>query len=170
MQLYLRCKRACGPTVVLLSVSGRLGVGCNTGGPHLPDVSLQVYTRSVIEPLPSPPPSADADSASKGIDRQKKKGKMTDEEIMEKLSRLISSPVESELLVQRCTACASTLGLCNVAFFHCRCDGFLWCMHGKGAVMSELWILVKAISICLQCYLFSFFQQSQDNFLHFAHL
>lgn len=43
---------------------------------------IQVYTRSVIEPLPAP-----EGDASKAADRQKKKGnKMTDEEIMEKLS------------------------------------------------------------------------------------
>lgn len=43
----------------------------------------QVYTRSVIEPLPPP----DGDAATKAAERQKKKGgKMTDEEIMEKLS------------------------------------------------------------------------------------
>lgn len=43
----------------------------------------QVYTRSVIDPLPAP----DGDAATKAADRQKKKGgKMTDEEIMEKLS------------------------------------------------------------------------------------
>lgn len=42
---------------------------------------LQVYTRSVIDPLPAP-----EGDASKAADRQKKKGgKMTDEEIMEKL-------------------------------------------------------------------------------------
>lgn len=42
----------------------------------------QVYTRSVIDPLPAP-----EGDASKAADRQKKKGgKMTDEEIMEKLS------------------------------------------------------------------------------------
>lgn len=43
----------------------------------------QVYTRSVIDPLPAP-----EGDASKAADRQKKKGgKMTDEEIMEKLRR-----------------------------------------------------------------------------------
>lgn len=43
----------------------------------------QVYTRSVIEPLPAP----DTGDATKAAERQKKKGgKMTDEEIMEKLS------------------------------------------------------------------------------------
>ncbi|KAJ8274372.1 hypothetical protein COCON_G00089970 [Conger conger] len=55
-----------------------------------PEHTKSVYTRSVIEPLPSPPPSADADSAAKGIDRQKKKGKMTDEEIMERLRTIVS--------------------------------------------------------------------------------
>ncbi|KAJ8389636.1 hypothetical protein AAFF_G00118730 [Aldrovandia affinis] len=55
-----------------------------------PEYTKSVYTRSVIDPLPPPPPSADADSASKGIDRQRKKGKMTDEEIMEKLRTIVS--------------------------------------------------------------------------------
>ncbi|XP_035279079.1 serine/threonine-protein kinase PAK 2-like isoform X1 [Anguilla anguilla] len=58
-----------------------------------PEHTKSVYTRSVIDPLPSPPPCADADSASKGVDRQKKKGtgsKMTDEEIMEKLRTIVS--------------------------------------------------------------------------------
>lgn len=42
-----------------------------------------MYTRSVIDPIPAP----ESDAASKAADRQKKKGgKMTDEEIMEKLS------------------------------------------------------------------------------------
>lgn len=41
----------------------------------------QINTRSVIDPLPAP-----EGDASKAADRQKKKGgKMTDEEIMEKL-------------------------------------------------------------------------------------
>lgn len=44
----------------------------------------QVYTRSVIEPLPAPD---GGDAATRAAERQKKKGgKMTDEEIMEKLS------------------------------------------------------------------------------------
>lgn len=46
----------------------------------------QVYTRSVIDPLPPPATTPDGDAASKAADRQKKKGKMTDEEIMDKLS------------------------------------------------------------------------------------
>lgn len=42
-----------------------------------------MYTRSVIDPIPAP----EVDAASKAADKQKKKGgKMTDEEIMEKLS------------------------------------------------------------------------------------
>lgn len=46
-------------------------------------VLCQVYTRSVIDPIPAP----EGDAASKAADRQKKKGgKMTDEEIMDKLS------------------------------------------------------------------------------------
>ena len=47
-------------------------------------VLCQVYTRSVIDPLPA----TEVDSASKAADRKKNKGgKMTDEEIMEKLSK-----------------------------------------------------------------------------------
>ncbi|XP_068194256.1 serine/threonine-protein kinase PAK 2-like [Antennarius striatus] len=49
-----------------------------------PEHTKSVYTRSVIEPL-------DGDVASKATDRQKKKGgKMTDEEIMEKLRTIVS--------------------------------------------------------------------------------
>lgn len=47
---------------------------------------VQVYTRSVIEPIPAPSVCPDGDAASKAADRQKKKGKMSDEEIMDKLS------------------------------------------------------------------------------------
>ena len=50
---------------------------------------VQVYTRSVIDPIPAPSPCVDGDVASKAADRQKKKGKMTDEEIMDKLSKLL---------------------------------------------------------------------------------
>lgn len=49
---------------------------------------VQVYTRSVIDPIPAPNPCVDGDVASKAADRQKKKGKMSDEEIMDKLSKL----------------------------------------------------------------------------------
>uniref|UniRef100_H2MAC7 non-specific serine/threonine protein kinase n=1 Tax=Oryzias latipes TaxID=8090 RepID=H2MAC7_ORYLA len=48
---------------------------------------LSVYTRSVINPIPPP----DADSNSQAADKQKKKGgKMTDEEIMDKLRTIVS--------------------------------------------------------------------------------
>lgn len=47
----------------------------------------QVYTRSVIDPIPAPSTCPDGDVASKAADRQKKKGKMSDEEIMDKLSK-----------------------------------------------------------------------------------
>lgn len=49
---------------------------------------VQVYTRSVIDPIPAPNTCVDGDVASKAADRQKKKGKMSDEEIMDKLSKL----------------------------------------------------------------------------------
>ncbi|KAI3367546.1 hypothetical protein L3Q82_026401 [Scortum barcoo] len=52
-----------------------------------PEHTKSVYTRSVIDPLPAP----EGDAASKAADRQKKKGgKMTDEEIMEKLRTIVS--------------------------------------------------------------------------------
>ncbi|XP_057715368.1 serine/threonine-protein kinase PAK 2-like isoform X2 [Corythoichthys intestinalis] len=52
-----------------------------------PEHTKSVYTRSVIDPLPPP----EGDAASKTADRQKKKGgKMTDEEIMEKLRTIVS--------------------------------------------------------------------------------
>ncbi|CAG10933.1 unnamed protein product, partial [Tetraodon nigroviridis] len=50
----------------------------------------QVYTRSVIDPIPAPNPCVDGDMASKAADRQKKKGKMSDEEIMDKLRTIVS--------------------------------------------------------------------------------
>uniref|UniRef100_H2UIJ7 non-specific serine/threonine protein kinase n=1 Tax=Takifugu rubripes TaxID=31033 RepID=H2UIJ7_TAKRU len=51
-----------------------------------PEHTKSVYTRSVIDPLPAP-----EGDASKTADRQKKKGgKMTDEEIMEKLRTIVS--------------------------------------------------------------------------------
>lgn len=46
-----------------------------------------MYTRSVIDPIPAPSTCPDGDAASKAADRQKKKGKMSDEEIMDKLSK-----------------------------------------------------------------------------------
>uniref|UniRef100_A0A8C9XPK7 non-specific serine/threonine protein kinase n=1 Tax=Sander lucioperca TaxID=283035 RepID=A0A8C9XPK7_SANLU len=49
-----------------------------------------VYTRSVIDPIPAPSTCPDGESASKAADRQKKKGKMSDEEIMDKLRTIVS--------------------------------------------------------------------------------
>ncbi|KAF4117492.1 hypothetical protein G5714_002045 [Onychostoma macrolepis] len=50
----------------------------------------EVYTRSVIDPIPAPAAIADTDGC-KAADKQKKgKGKMTDEEIMEKLRTIVS--------------------------------------------------------------------------------
>uniref|UniRef100_A0A671VBS1 non-specific serine/threonine protein kinase n=1 Tax=Sparus aurata TaxID=8175 RepID=A0A671VBS1_SPAAU len=52
-----------------------------------PEHTKSVYTRSVIDPIPAP----EGDAASKAADRQKKKpGKMTDEEIMDKLRTIVS--------------------------------------------------------------------------------
>ncbi|CAI9536096.1 unnamed protein product [Staurois parvus] len=53
-----------------------------------PEHTKSIYTRSVIDPIP--PPAGDADSTAKGADRQKKKTKMSDEEIMEKLRTIVS--------------------------------------------------------------------------------
>uniref|UniRef100_A0A8C9RK07 non-specific serine/threonine protein kinase n=1 Tax=Scleropages formosus TaxID=113540 RepID=A0A8C9RK07_SCLFO len=55
-----------------------------------PEHTKSVYTRSVIDPIPPPAASSDGDAASKAADKQKKKGKMTDEEIMEKLRTIVS--------------------------------------------------------------------------------
>lgn len=49
-------------------------------------ISLQIYTRSVIDPIPAPVGDSNVDGGAKSSDKQKKKAKMTDEEIMEKLS------------------------------------------------------------------------------------
>lgn len=61
---------------------------------------FQIYTRSVVESIASPaapnkevtPPSAENANSStlyRNTDRQRKKSKMTDEEILEKLSELV---------------------------------------------------------------------------------
>uniref|UniRef100_A0A6I8T271 non-specific serine/threonine protein kinase n=1 Tax=Xenopus tropicalis TaxID=8364 RepID=A0A6I8T271_XENTR len=52
-----------------------------------PEHTKSMYTRSVIDPIPPPP--GDSDSAAKAGDRQKKKTKMSDEEIMEKLRTIV---------------------------------------------------------------------------------
>lgn len=62
---------------------------------------FQIYTRSVVESIASPaaqnkevtPPSAENANSStlyRNTDRQRKKSKMTDEEILEKLSEYLS--------------------------------------------------------------------------------
>uniref|UniRef100_A0A8C2B1J3 non-specific serine/threonine protein kinase n=1 Tax=Cyprinus carpio TaxID=7962 RepID=A0A8C2B1J3_CYPCA len=55
-------------------------------------IEILVYTRpSVIDPIPPPVASPDSEVASKAGDRQRpKKGKMTDEEIMDKLRTIVS--------------------------------------------------------------------------------
>ncbi|XP_023256396.1 serine/threonine-protein kinase PAK 2-like [Seriola lalandi dorsalis] len=55
-----------------------------------PEHTKSVYTRSVIDPIPAPSTCPDGDVASKAADRQKKKGKMSDEEIMDKLRTIVS--------------------------------------------------------------------------------
>ncbi|XP_046903161.1 serine/threonine-protein kinase PAK 2-like [Hypomesus transpacificus] len=51
-----------------------------------PEHTKSVYTKSVIEPLPP----VEGDAAAKAADRQRRKGKMTDEEIMDKLRTIVS--------------------------------------------------------------------------------
>uniref|UniRef100_A0A2K5N5K3 non-specific serine/threonine protein kinase n=1 Tax=Cercocebus atys TaxID=9531 RepID=A0A2K5N5K3_CERAT len=53
-----------------------------------PDHTKSIYTRSVIDPVPAPVGDSSVDGGAKSSDKQKKKTKMTDEEIMEKLSML----------------------------------------------------------------------------------
>uniref|UniRef100_A0A8C0HR49 non-specific serine/threonine protein kinase n=1 Tax=Buteo japonicus TaxID=224669 RepID=A0A8C0HR49_9AVES len=48
-----------------------------------------IYTRSVIDPIPAPASDTSVDSATKSGDKQKKKTKMSDEEIMEKLRTIV---------------------------------------------------------------------------------
>lgn len=55
-----------------------------------PEHTKSVYTRSVIDPIPAPSTCPDGDAASKAADRQKKKNKMSDEEIMDKLRTIVS--------------------------------------------------------------------------------
>ncbi|KAH0623955.1 hypothetical protein JD844_007182 [Phrynosoma platyrhinos] len=54
-----------------------------------PDHTKSIYTRSVIDPIPAPS-SDSGDSAAKSADKQKKKTKMSDEEIMERLRTIVS--------------------------------------------------------------------------------
>ncbi|XP_009985617.1 PREDICTED: serine/threonine-protein kinase PAK 2 isoform X2 [Tauraco erythrolophus] len=55
-----------------------------------PDHTKSIYTRSVIDPIPAPASDTSVDSATKSGDKQKKKAKMSDEEIMEKLRTIVS--------------------------------------------------------------------------------
>ncbi|XP_025934291.1 serine/threonine-protein kinase PAK 2 isoform X2 [Apteryx rowi] len=55
-----------------------------------PDHTKSIYTRSVIDPIPAPVGDSSVDSATKSGDKQKKKTKMSDEEIMEKLRTIVS--------------------------------------------------------------------------------
>ncbi|XP_008565705.1 PREDICTED: serine/threonine-protein kinase PAK 2 [Galeopterus variegatus] len=54
-----------------------------------PDHTKSIYTRSVIDPIPAPVGDSNVDGV-KSSDKQKKKTKMTDEEIMEKLRTIVS--------------------------------------------------------------------------------
>ncbi|KAF7243184.1 Serine/threonine-protein kinase PAK 2 [Varanus komodoensis] len=54
-----------------------------------PDHTKSIYTRSVIDPIPAPPGDS-SDSVAKSADKQKKKTKMSDEEIMERLRTIVS--------------------------------------------------------------------------------
>ncbi|KAF7203325.1 serine/threonine-protein kinase PAK 2b isoform X1 [Nothobranchius furzeri] len=55
-----------------------------------PEHTKSVYTRSVIDPIPAPSTCTDGDAASKSAERPKRKNKMTDEEIMDKLRTIVS--------------------------------------------------------------------------------
>ncbi|XP_075793319.1 serine/threonine-protein kinase PAK 2 [Pelodiscus sinensis] len=54
-----------------------------------PDHTKSIYTRSVIDPIPAPVGDS-VDSAARSLDKQKKKTKMSDEDIMEKLRTIVS--------------------------------------------------------------------------------
>ncbi|KYO24792.1 hypothetical protein Y1Q_0014088 [Alligator mississippiensis] len=55
-----------------------------------PDHTKSIYTRSVIDPIPAPAGDTCVDNAVRSADKQKKKTKMSDEEIMEKLRTIVS--------------------------------------------------------------------------------
>uniref|UniRef100_A0A8C5XWC6 non-specific serine/threonine protein kinase n=1 Tax=Microcebus murinus TaxID=30608 RepID=A0A8C5XWC6_MICMU len=55
-----------------------------------PDHTKSIYTQSVIDPIPAPVGDSAVDGGAKSSDKQKKKTKMTDEEIMEKLRTNVS--------------------------------------------------------------------------------
>lgn len=60
---------------------------------------MQIYTRSVIDPIPAPVGDSNVDGGAKTSDKMKKKAKMTDEEIMEKLSMLPTFYIILKLLI-----------------------------------------------------------------------
>ncbi|XP_010140084.1 PREDICTED: serine/threonine-protein kinase PAK 2 isoform X2 [Buceros rhinoceros silvestris] len=55
-----------------------------------PDHTKSIYTRSVIDPIPASASDTSVDSVAKSGDKQKKKTKMSDDEIMEKLHTIVS--------------------------------------------------------------------------------
>uniref|UniRef100_A0A8C5L046 non-specific serine/threonine protein kinase n=1 Tax=Jaculus jaculus TaxID=51337 RepID=A0A8C5L046_JACJA len=55
-----------------------------------PDHTESIYTHSVIDPIPAPVGDANVNGGAKSSDKHKKKTKMTDEEIMEKLRTIVS--------------------------------------------------------------------------------
>ncbi|XP_047443183.1 serine/threonine-protein kinase PAK 2b [Mugil cephalus] len=55
-----------------------------------PEHTKSVYTRSVIDPIPAPSTCPDGDAASKAADKQNRRAKMTDREIMDKLRTIVS--------------------------------------------------------------------------------
>lgn len=61
--------------------------------------SKQIYTRSVIDPIPAPAGDASVDGGTKSGDKQKKKTKMSDEEIMEKLRRCFSFQISKDFRI-----------------------------------------------------------------------
>uniref|UniRef100_A0A8C9DHP5 non-specific serine/threonine protein kinase n=1 Tax=Prolemur simus TaxID=1328070 RepID=A0A8C9DHP5_PROSS len=67
-----------------------------------PDHTKSIYTRSVIDPIPAPVGDSAVDGGAKSSDKQKKKTKMTDEEIMEKLSMLPTFYIILKLLTETC--------------------------------------------------------------------
>ncbi|PKU31420.1 serine threonine-protein kinase pak 2 [Limosa lapponica baueri] len=56
-----------------------------------PDHTKSIYTRSVIDPIPASAGDTSVDNAMKPGDKQKKKTKMSDEEIMEKLRTVFTA-------------------------------------------------------------------------------
>uniref|UniRef100_A0A8C8CCD4 non-specific serine/threonine protein kinase n=1 Tax=Oncorhynchus tshawytscha TaxID=74940 RepID=A0A8C8CCD4_ONCTS len=69
-----------------------------------PEHTKSIYTRSVIEPLAPPAPVLPENTSStlyRNTDRQKKKSKMTDEEILERLRSIVSVAIKQMNLQQQ---------------------------------------------------------------------